>query len=195
MINDHSGTGDVMIVAFCAKLHDLLSHEHQAPLQRLLMENTVKLIENIKIDESVSISSIVDTADLDQYVTDLADYLSSLPRNKGNMIGFVLNALWIRVHHCQSLKNGRWDGLHKISTLMLFKDEQKTLLSFMSSFQFNTLAICAATSFQDICAFFCGEHEISVLRLAFDGLLQLYQNNKTNRNEWQREFSPFFGRW
>ena len=188
MINDHSGTGDVMIVAFCAKLHDLLSHEHQAPLQRLLMENTVKLIENIKIDESVSISSIVDTADLDQYVTDLADYLSSLPRNKGNMIGFVLNALWIRVHHCQSLKNGRWDCLHKISTLMLFKDEQKTLLSFMSSFQFNTLAICAATSFRDICAFFCGEHEISVLRLAFDGLLQLYQNNKSNRNEWQREF-------
>ena len=188
MINDHSGAGDVMIVAFCAKLHDLLSHEHQAPLQRLLMENTVKLIENIKIDESVSISSIVDTADLDQYVTDLVDYLSSLPRNKGNMIGFVLNALWIRVHHCQSLKNGRWDGLHEISTLMLFKDEQKTLLSFMSSFQFNTLAICAATSFRDICAFFCGEHEISVLRLAFDGLLQLYQSNKTNRNEWQREF-------
>jgi hypothetical protein len=106
LINDHSGAGDVMIVAFCAKLHDLLSHEDQAPLQTLLMENTVKLIKNIKIDECVSsISSIVDTADLDQYVTDLADYLSSLPRNKGNMIGFVLNALWIRVHHCQSLKN------------------------------------------------------------------------------------------
>jgi hypothetical protein len=188
MINDHSGAGDVMIVAFCAKLHDLLSHEHQAPLQSLLMENTVKLIENIKIDESVSISIIVDTADLDQYVTDLEDYLLSLPLNKGNMIGFVLNALWIQVHHCQSLKNGRWDGLHKISMLMLFKDEQKTLLYFMSSFQFNTLAICTTTSFQDICVLFGGEHKINVLQLAFDGLLQLYQSNKTNRNQWQREF-------
>lgn len=129
MINDHSGAGDVMIVAFCAKLHDLLSHEHETTLQRQLRDNTVKLIENIKIDESDSISSNVDTADLNQYVTDLADYLSTLPRNKGNMTGFVLNALWIRVHHCQSLKNGHWDRLHEISTRMLFKDEQETLLA------------------------------------------------------------------
>lgn len=186
MINDHSGVGDVMIVAFCAKLHNLLSHE--ASLQ--LRENAVKLIKNIKIDESDSISANVDvdSADLDKYIAYLSKFLSDRPLNKGNMAGCVLNALWIRVYHCQSLKNGCWDLLPEISTRTFFKDEQEILLSFMPSSQFNTLAVWAATSFRAVCAFFSGEDRVSVLRGALPRLQRLYQSDKSDRVDWQGEF-------
>eukprot|EP00985_Skeletonema_marinoi_P031568 scaffold37727_cov103-Skeletonema_marinoi.AAC.1 len=186
MINENSGVGDVLMVHFCAELRHMLTRE----ASRQLMENAVKLIKNIEIDESDPISSSLDldTTDLNQYIIDLVTYLSNQPSNKGSMKGFVLNALWIRVYHCQSLKKGRWDNLKAIATRTLFKDEQETLLTFMTLPQFNTLAICTATSFQDICAFFSGEDKISVSRAAIDGLLRLYQSDGTERIDWQKEF-------
>eukprot|EP00984_Skeletonema_dohrnii_P020238 scaffold9812_cov96-Skeletonema_dohrnii-CCMP3373.AAC.2 len=94
MINENSGVGDVLMVHFCAELRHMLTRE----ASRQLMENAVKLIKNIKIDESDPISSSLDldTTDLNQYIIDLVTYLSNQPSNKGSMKGFVLNALWIR---------------------------------------------------------------------------------------------------
>eukprot|EP00985_Skeletonema_marinoi_P026986 scaffold21413_cov72-Skeletonema_marinoi.AAC.2 len=186
MINENSVVGDVLMVHFCAELRHMLTRE----ASRQLIENAVKLIKNIKIDESDPISSSLDldTTDLNQYIIDLVTYLSNQPSNKGSMKGFVLNALWIRVHHCQSVKMGRWDNLKAIATRTLFKDEQETLLTFMTLPQFNTLAVCTATSFKDICAFFSGEDTFSVLSAAIPGLLQLYQSDHTKRIDWQEEF-------
>lgn len=186
MINDHSGVGDVMIVSFCAKLHHSLSPG--ASLR--LMTAAVEMITNIKIDESDSISAYVDVdaANVDKYIAKLAQFLSGRPLNKGSMKGFVLNALWIRVHHCQSLKNGLWDSLQAIATRTFFKDEQETLLSFVPLPLFNTLAVRTAASFQDVCVFFSGEDKVSVLRAAIPGLLRLYRDDRTARTDWQKEF-------
>ncbi len=186
MINGNSGVGDVMMVNFFAKVYHLLSRE--ASLQ--LMKNAVELIKNITIDERDSVSSYLnsDTSDLDRFVVDLVKYLSNQPLKKGSMKGFVINALWIRVHQCQAIKSGCWDQLQAITTRTFFKDEQETLLSFMTLSQFNTLAVQMATSFRDICAFFPGEDKVSVLSAAIDGLLRLYESDSTKQKDWKRVF-------
>ena len=180
VVNDMR-VGDVMIVFFCSKLRHLLSPE----ASQQLMQNAVKLIKEIKIDESRPISSSLDldTTDLNRYVADVVKYLSNQPSNKGSMKSFVLNALWIQVHHCQSVKTDRWDDLRAIATHTLFKDERETLLSFMPLSQFNTLSIRMATSLQDICTIFSGEDKVSVLSAAIPGLLRLYKSDSTSTKD------------
>jgi hypothetical protein len=181
---DHD-LGDVMLVAFCANLHNVLP---DAASRDQLIEHTVDLVGNIKRDGSESIYDYVDSDDLDAFIVKLIKFLANKSLNKGSMKGFILNALWIRVFHCRSLKFGRWDDLKAIVPASFFRVERDVLLSFMSLQHYNTLSILTATSLRDICLSFSGEDKVSVLRLAINGLGRLYQGDSTSRFDWQKEF-------
>ena len=187
MINDHNGRGDIMMIAFCAQLRHMLS---PGASRQLLLENTIELIKNIKIDGNESTSFSLDSKrdDLDKFVGELVKNLSTKSLSKSSLKGFVVNALWIQIHQCQSFKIGRWNPSKSIPVHSIIMDERETLLTFISLSRFNTLAMYTATSFQDICAFFSGESKVIVLRMGIKSLQRLYKNDKTSRMEWQEKF-------